>query len=167
MRSRVPQVLLWSIVAVVTAADSASAEEKTSWLSNPFSISSGLESVPGSGGGFSMQGVMLVTPSRISFNQASGRTHWGFGYQPEFEFRTSGTYLSSINHSADANFGHLFSRRTKLDFGHSFVKSSDPARLFSENIFVMPQNGFRENATAMTLSHELAARTTVNLRFDN
>jgi hypothetical protein len=167
MRSRVPQVLLWSLVAVLTAVDSASAEEKTSWLSNPFSISSGLESVPGSGGGFSMQGVLLVTPSRISFNQASGRTHWGFGYQPEFEFRTSGTYLSSINHSADANFGHLFSRRTKLDFGHSFVKSSDPARLFSENIFVMPQNGFRENATAMTLSHELAARTTVNLRFDN
>jgi hypothetical protein len=114
-----------------------------------------------------MQGVMLVTPSRISVNQASGRTRWGFGYQPEFEFRTSGTYLSSINHSADANFGHLFSRRTKLDFGHSFVKSSDPARLFSESIFVMPQNGFRENATAMTLSHELAARTTVNLRFDN
>jgi hypothetical protein len=167
MQPRISHVLLWSIVAVLAAADSASAEEKTSWFSNPFLISTGMESVPTSGGGLSMQGVMLVTPSRISYNQASGRTHWGMGYQPEFEFRTGAAFLSSINHSADANFGHLFSRRTKLEFGHSFVKSSDPARLFTENIFVMPQNGFRENATALTLSHELAVRTTVNLRFDN
>src|SRR3954469_2667433 len=167
MHYRISQVLPWLIVAVFATAVPASAEDKTSWFSNPFSISTGLESAPSSGGGLSMEGLMLVTPSRISYNRASSRTHWGAGYQPEFEFRTGSGYLSSFNHSADANFGHIFSRRTKFDFGHSFVKSSDPARLFTNTIFVMPQDGFRENATAMTLSHELAARTTVNLRFDN
>src|SRR5580765_2093610 len=136
MHSRTSRVLLCSVVAVLTAVDSLSAEEKTSWLSNPFTISSGLENVPTTGGGLSVEGVMLVTPSRFSYNRASGRTHWGVGYQPEFEFRSGTGFLSSFNQSADASYGHLFSRRTKLDFGHSFVKSSDPARLFSENIFV-------------------------------
>jgi hypothetical protein len=167
MQYRTAHVLLWSIVAVLAAAGSASAEEKASWFSNPFLVSSGVENVPSSGGGLALEGVMLVTPSRLSYYRASGRTRWGMGYQPEFEFRSGTGLLSSFNHSADANFEHLFSRRTKLNFGDSFVKSSDPARLFTENIFVMPQDGFRENAFAMTLSHEVAARTTVNLRFDN
>ncbi|HET9130680.1 MAG TPA: hypothetical protein VFO86_07025, partial [Terriglobia bacterium] len=167
MHSRTPQVLLSSIVAVLAFVTSASAEQKASWLSNPFSVSSGMENIPTAGGGLAMEGVVLVTPSRISFNRATGRTHWGIGYQPEFEFRAGTGFLSSFNQSADVGFGHLFSRRTKLDFGHSFIQSSDPARIFTENIFVMPRDGFRENATALTLSHELAARTTANFRFDN
>jgi hypothetical protein len=167
MHSHASQFLLWSIVTVLVSAGSASAEQKTSWLTNPFSVSSGMENIPTSGGGLAMEGVVLVTPSRISFTRASSRTHWGVGYQPEFEFRAGTGFLSSFNQSADASYGHLFSRRTKLDLGHSFVESSDPARIFTENIFVMPRDGFRENATAVTLSHELAARTTTNFRFDN
>jgi len=164
MQCRISRVLLWSIVAVL-AADSASAEEKTTFFSNPFSISSGIENTPIQGG-YATESVTLLTPSRFSYNRASSRTHWGVGYQPEFEFR-AGSGQNTWNHSADATFGHLFSRRTKLDFGHSFVKSSDPARIFTESIFVMPRDGFLGNATAVTLSHEHAARTTLNLRFDN
>jgi hypothetical protein len=156
-----------SMFAVLIGVIPVSGQQKTSWFSNPFTVSSGTESIPSPDGGSTMQAVTLVTPSRFSIDGASARTHWGVGYQPEFDIRYGTGQMNSWNHSADASFGHLFSRRTKLDFGHTFVKSSDPARTFTDNIFVMPQNNFRENATAMTLSHQISARTTMNFRFDN
>src|SRR5882672_6584336 len=167
MKFRYSSTVVRSAFVILIGAVPASAQQKASWFSNPFTISSGTENIPMPGGGSSMETVTLLTPSRFSLDGASARSHWGVGYQPEFEFRFGTGRMHSWNHSADASFGHLFSRRTRVDFGHSFVKSSDPARIFTDNIFVMPQNNFRENATALTLSHESSARTTLNFRFDN
>jgi len=55
----------------------------------------------------------------------------------------------------------------ELDFGHSFVKSSDPARLLTDNIFVMPRDNFRENATALTVTHDSFLAHSLEFRFDN
>jgi hypothetical protein len=167
MKTDISRMVVASIFAVLIGVIPVAGQQKTSWFSNPFTVSSGTESIPTPDGGSTMQPVTLVTPSRFSIDGASARSHWGVGYQPEFDIRYGTGQMNSWNHSADASFGHLFSRRTKLDFGHTFVKSSDPARIFTDNIFVMPQNDFRENATAMTLSHQVSARTTLNFRFDN
>jgi hypothetical protein len=160
-------VIAQSVFAVLIGIVPASAQEKTSWLSNPFEVASGIDSVPMQGGGFNIEAVTFVTPPRLSTAGGSARSHWEVGYQPEFEFRFGNGTRNTWNHSADGAFGHLFSRHTKVNFGDSFVTSSDPARTFTDNIFVMPQGNFLENAGAMTLTHESSTRTTLNIRFDS
>jgi hypothetical protein len=49
---------------------------------------------------------------------------------------------------------NILSRRT-VELWRFICKSSDPARLFTE-IFRHAADGFRENAFAMTLGHEVA-----------
>ena len=154
-------------VGVVSVSAQVRSQDKTSWFSTPFAISAGSESVPEAGGAPTTETITIVTPSRLSVGGSTARTQWGAGYQPEFEFRLHSGLYNSWNHAADASFDHRFSRRTRLNFAHSFVKSSDPARTFTDNIFVMPRNNFRENATAVTLSRENSSRTTLNFRFDN
>jgi hypothetical protein len=167
MKLGISPMLVRSLFAVLIGVASASAQERTSWLSNPFEVSSGIDSVPMRGGGYSIEPVTFVTPPRLSLTGGSARSQWGVGYQAEFEFRFGNGTRNTWNHSADAAFGHLFSRHTKVNFGDSFVTSSDPARTFTDNIFVMPQGNFLENAGAMTLTHESSTRTTLNARFDS
>src|SRR3954467_5626758 len=154
MKLGISAVVAQSLFAMLIGVAAASAQERTSWLSNPFEIASGVDSVPIEGGGFSIVPVTFVTPSRLSISGGSARSHWSASYQPEFEFRFGGGGQNIWNHSADAGFSHQFSRHTRLNFGEIFVTSSDPARTFSSSIFVMPQGNFLENAAAMTLTHE-------------
>jgi hypothetical protein len=167
MKLGISPVVAQSVFAILIGVVSASAQEKSSWLSNPFEVSSGVDGVPIPGGGYDIEPVTFVTPPRLSLVGGSARSQWGIGYQPEFEFRFGNGTRNTWNHSADAAFGHLFSRHTKVNFGDSFVTSSDPARTFTDSIFVMPQGNFLENAGAMTLTHESSTHTTLNARFDS
>jgi len=167
MKLRFSSAAAGFVFTVVVGVVPVSGQQRTSWFSNPFTISSGVDAIPMPDGGVSVQPVTLVAPSRFAIDGASPRTHWGFGYQPEFDLRFGTGQLNSWNHSADANFGHLFTRRTKLEFGHSFVKSTDPSRIFTDSIFVMPHDNFRENASALVLSHESSFRSTLTIRLDN
>ena len=167
MKSGCSLLTLQLIAMVFLGVIPASAQESRKLFSTPFTVSSGTETIPDSAGGQHNGQVTLLTPSRMSINGSSAVTHWGLGYQPEFEFRFGNGLANSWNHSADFHFDHKYTRRTKLDFGHSFVKSSDPARLLTDNIFVMPRDNFRENATALTVTHDHSSRTALNFRFDN
>ena len=166
MKLGISTVVVQSMVAVLIGVVPGSAQDKTSWLSNPFEIASGVDIVPNQGGGFTREAVIFVTPSRLSIAGGPARSRWGIGYQPEFEFRFGNGTPKTWNHTADASFGHLFSRRTQVNFGDSVVTSTDPARTFSDNIFVMPRGNFLENSAAMAFSHESSSRTTLNTRID-
>jgi len=80
--------------------------QRTSWFSTPFEVSRGSETVPAPGGTTTTEEVTLVTPPRIFIEGGTARTHWGLGYQLEFQIRFQGDLFNSWNHAADATISH-------------------------------------------------------------
>jgi hypothetical protein len=160
--------LLWLLGILLIASEPGRAQGKTSLFSGPVTISTGYENVIGPGGGTVAERSLLVTPIRPMLVKNTPRSNFRLSYTPEFEYLKNGTReLTFWNHAAELAYTHAFGRRTTFDLGHSFVRSSDPARLFADNLFVLPRNNFRENATAVTVRHDFTRYTTLGLRFDN
>ncbi len=152
---------------LLAGATNAAAQTRTSWFSGPVVASSGKENLPSSEGGTTVESLLLLSPFRPALSKTSPRSSLILNYQPEFEFLYRREQFTAWNHAANFGYTHLLGHRSRVDFGHSFVKNSDPTRIFTDNIFVIPRTSFRENATAFTLTEEVSRKTTLGVRFDN
>jgi hypothetical protein len=165
MSLRQPFLLLFLLP--VTAAPLL-AQGKTSLFSAPITVSSGVENVPGPEGALVPETSLLIKPLRPLFAKDTPRTTLRMSYAPEFEFVRNGTSnLTFWNHAADFAYGHTTGHRTRFTIGHSFVRTSDPLRLFQDSLFVLSRNSFRQNATVVAARHDLTRRTSIGTRFDN
>ncbi len=153
--------------AMLLAPLGAQAQWKASVFSGLASVSSGLDEVPGPGDSTTTESSMLIAPIRPSFARETARSTFALGYRPEVEYLRGADRQIEWNHYLDIAYRRALGKRTKLEAAYSFVKNSDPVRLFTDNIFVMPRSNFRELATTVSLGHEIARRTTIGIRFDN
>jgi hypothetical protein len=140
----------------------------TSLFTAPVTVSGGVEDVAGPNGGVVAEPSLLIAPIRPELMRTNQRSGFRLTYAPEVQFvRSGGRNLTFWNHAVDFALTHTLGRNTKLDAGHSFLRSSDPARLFADNLFVLPRNDFRENSTAVSVNHGFTRTTSLGLRFDN
>lgn len=153
---------------LLVADDAARAQGKTSLFSAPLTVSTGLENVPGPDGSLVPESTLLITPVRPLFTKDTARTTFRLSYSPEFEFVRNGNRdLTFWNHAADFAYGHTSGHRTRFTLGHSYVRSSDPSRLFQDSLFVLARNNFRQNATVVAARHDFTRRSSLGARFDN
>jgi len=146
----------------------ARGQGKVSLFSAPITISGGVENVPGVDGKLVPESSLLIQPLYPLFTKDTPRTTMRFSYAPEFQWvRNGDSNLASWNHLADFGYGHLAGHRTRFTIGHSFVKTSDPLRLFQDSLFVLSRNNFRQNATVVAARHDFTRRTSMGARFDN
>jgi len=165
MNSRRLSLLLLFLLA---SDQLARAQGKTSLFSAPLTVSTGLENVPGADGALVAESSLLIKPLRPLWVKDTPRTTLRLAYTPEFEWvRNGGSNLTFWNHAADFGYGHTASQRTRFTIGHSFVRTSDPLRLFQDSLFVLSRNGFRQNATVVAARHDFTRRTSIGTRFDN
>jgi hypothetical protein len=171
MNSRQLLFVLTLLLITYQAGPSAHAQGRTSattLFTAPVTVSGGIEDVAAADGGVNAEPSISISPIRPELMRTNQRSGFRLTYSPEVQFvRSGGRNLTFWNHAVDFALTHTLGRRTKFDAGHSYLRSSDPARLFADNLFVLPRNNFRENATAISVNHSFTRTTTLGLRFDN
>jgi len=148
--------------------EAARAQGKTSLFSAPITVSSGVDHAPGPNGTLVPESSLLITPIHPLFLREDRRSSFRLSYAPELEVVRNGTSNVALwNHAADFSYGHLTGQRTRYTFAHSFVRNSDPSRVFQDSLFVLSHKSFRQNASAIAVRHDLTRRTSLGVRFDN
>jgi hypothetical protein len=160
--------LLLLLSVILMSSQAVYAQGRSSLFSAPITVSSGVEDVLGPDGGIIQESTLVIQPISPELIKSTPRSLFRLSYTPEIQFIRDGSHKATFwNHTADLGYAREVGRRTLVTVGHSFIGSSDPARVFSDNLFSLPRNTFRENATAVTANHSFTRKTSLGLRFDN
>jgi hypothetical protein len=141
--------------------------QRNGWrLTGPLTISGGVDDVLQSSGSISPAALLFVDFGVSYVKRQPGKRSFGMLYRPEFEFLLNGQHDVRWNHAVDFAYDQPFGARSGMALGSSFVKTADPARALSDNVFALPRSSFREFANAATVYRSLTRRTNVSARID-
>ncbi|HWF08965.1 MAG TPA: hypothetical protein VG297_10910 [Bryobacteraceae bacterium] len=137
------------------------------FLTSPLEISSGYDSKFITGPAQITDSVSIVTGPTMSWMGTTHRTDYSIAYTPEVELFAHNPDLNSWNQSATMRMTHRINARWSLNFGDSYLDTTDSNRALVNSLLLLPRGRYRENTFYGELGYRLDHATRIKFRFDN